>query len=59
MHSVRVNTLDIDEARQYLACVRSLADEGVRSSEPKVLLLALRVLARQPAEIQRLLIKLA
>jgi hypothetical protein len=48
-----VKILDIAEAKRYLAGVRSLADEAIRSSDARVVIGALRVLERQPAEIRR------
>ena len=54
-----VKILDLGEARRYLRGIRSLSDEASRSSETRVILLALKVLARQPAEIRRLLRRIA
>jgi hypothetical protein len=54
-----VKILDFAEARKYLAEVRFLADEGARSHDPRVTLLALKVLQEQPATIRRLLRKVA
>jgi hypothetical protein len=48
-----LKTIDIGEAKRYLASVASAADEGAKSSDPRVTLLALRVLARQAPAIER------
>jgi hypothetical protein len=50
---IAVHVLDIAAARRYLADVRALADEAVKSSDVRVIVGALRVLERQPAEIHR------
>jgi hypothetical protein len=56
---VKTKILDFAEVRRYLAGVRSLADEGARSLEPRVILLALKVLQNQSETIQRLLRRMA
>jgi hypothetical protein len=43
-----------DLARQYLADLESMAREGRRSKDLRVLFLALRVIAMQSATIQKL-----
>jgi hypothetical protein len=61
MSSLRtsVKVLDIAKAKLYLAGVASLAHEGSRASDPRVVIVALRVLERQPAEIRRRLLQTA
>jgi hypothetical protein len=56
---VKVKTLDFAEVRRYLIGVAKLAEEGAGSSEPRVMLLALKVLQRQSDTIRQLLRKLA
>jgi hypothetical protein len=48
-----VKLLNIDDARRYLRAVQSAADEGARSSDPRVVMLCLRVLELQSVEIRR------
>jgi hypothetical protein len=53
-HSIRLRSVDIDRARQYLAGVEKLAAEGRRSKDLQVLLTALRVMAMQARTVAEL-----
>ena len=55
----RVEIFEVGEARRYLAGVRALADEGARTSDLRVLILALRVLQGLSATIERMLDQIA
>jgi hypothetical protein len=59
MLHVKVKTLDFAEVRRYLIGVAKLAAEGAESSEPRVTLLALKILQMQGETIRRLLRKMA
>jgi hypothetical protein len=58
MLHVKVKSLDFAEVRRYLAGVAQLAAEGAESHNPRVILLALKVLQRQSDTIRRLLRKM-
>jgi hypothetical protein len=56
---LKIKTLDFAEVRRYLEGVRQLADEGARSLDPRVTLLALKVLQMQDATIRSMLRRIA
>jgi hypothetical protein len=53
-YHLQIRTLDLDQVRRYLHGIESLAREAAKSDDPRVVMTALTVLARQQQTVAEL-----